>query len=118
VKDNSLRWYQLWRLPRQLWIRFRAYPDLVNLVEFWAGRAGEWQGHAFHLAQYAPKPTCRLCGSDQLVEDPAGYYWHAERFDGAPLCCLVHPESLDRQEQGPEYGQLRRPIHAHPGPAA
>jgi hypothetical protein len=40
------------------------------------------------LQLMAPDPKCNVCGGDNLQADPAGYYWHAERWDGAPLLCL------------------------------
>jgi hypothetical protein len=44
------------------------------------------------MRELAPEPRCRICGSVNVAEDPAGYYCHAERYDGAPLLCLErHP---------------------------
>jgi hypothetical protein len=48
------------------------------------------------LKAITPQPVCRKCGSKNLDADPSGYYWHAERWDGAPLLCLDHSEELDR----------------------
>ena len=31
---------------------------------------------------------CKICGSPRLTPDPADYYGHAHREDGAPLMCL------------------------------
>ncbi len=47
------------------------------------------------LRELAPIPKCRICGAgpEHLAPDPAGYYCHAKRYDGAPLLCTRHPES-------------------------
>ena len=37
-----------------------------------------------------PAPRCKWCGSENLFPDHAGYYYDAEREDGAPLFCLDH----------------------------
>lgn len=43
------------------------------------------------MKEIAPIPVCKVCGSTTtLVPDPAGYYCHAERYDGAPLLCRLH----------------------------
>jgi hypothetical protein len=35
-----------------------------------------------------PEPVCSTCGGKHLAADPAGYYWDAEDWRGAPLLCL------------------------------
>lgn len=42
------------------------------------------------LHKITPPPRCRRCGGTNLAADPAGYYWDAKRYDGAPLLCLDH----------------------------
>jgi hypothetical protein len=39
------------------------------------------------MRELAGEPVCRVCGGKDLVPDPAGYYCHAENYDGAPLLC-------------------------------
>lgn len=55
---------------------------------FWKEQFEEWHRIAWDVSRYAPKPTCSCCGSENLCEDPAGYYSDARRFDGASLLCL------------------------------
>ncbi len=47
--------------------------------------------------------TCRVCGSTNLMPDPAGYYGHAEREDGAPLMCMDWNVSRESQRAHSGY---------------
>jgi hypothetical protein len=61
-----------WRKVEVLPLRQVADPDLIEEA----------------MRELASEPACRICGrKDLLVPDPAGYYCHAERYDGAPLLC-------------------------------
>lgn len=56
---------------------------------------GEQAELAYFMQELAGTPACKVCGSTNLSPDPAGYYEHAERWDGAPFLCLDHSESLE-----------------------
>ena len=94
------RWWQFWRVKELA----RKIDGLEKTNAMLAKMAEDYRLAGWAIAEYAPKPTCRICGSTDLVPDPAGYYYHARRWDGAPLCCLTHPEKLDKEEQGSGYG--------------
>ena len=69
-----------------MWL-FSKIKQLEQQAAYWETLYDEWHDIAQRLSQYAPAPTCQSCDGSELIEDPAGYYWHAERWDGAPLLC-------------------------------
>jgi hypothetical protein len=41
------------------------------------------------MRELADSPVCKVCGSKNLVPDPAGYYCDAVNYDGGPLMCMI-----------------------------
>ncbi len=47
--------------------------------------------------------VCRICGSEKLMADPAGYYEHAFSLNGAPLMCQDWNISRESQKAHSMY---------------
>jgi hypothetical protein len=67
---------------------FSVISEYRKEAQFWKAQYKEAYALAVKLSEYAPKPTCKHCGGHYLEADPAGYYYDAERWDGAPLMCV------------------------------
>jgi hypothetical protein len=78
-----LRWWQ--RIQKYFG---RVYPQYIRVRK--ARYLTELERDAIYsfLATIVPEPRCKWCGGTNLDADPAGYYYHAEDFRGAPLLCL------------------------------
>jgi hypothetical protein len=90
---TQLSWWKRWINSWKLWDQ----PPFIDPVNWSKIEQRSCDSRVAEiLERMTPPPVCRKCGSKNLAADPSGYYWHAERWDGAPLLCLDHDEELDR----------------------